>query len=83
MTNLRNVISQEDIKLLSKSFRLKRLFGEEQSVRLAMAISTYETMFGDYKLYLDESENLEDLSVDFIIDTAVRVLEYVSIQVIK
>ena len=81
--NLKNTITDEDIKLLAKSFRLKKLFAEEQSVRLAKELATYDTMFGDYRLYLDESKDMEQLSVDFIIDTAVKVLENMSIQVIS
>ena len=81
--NLKNTITDEDIKLLAKSFRLKKLFAEEQSVRLAKELATYDTMFGDYKIYLDESKDMENLSVDFIIDTAVKVLENISIQVIS
>ncbi|MGM9535868.1 MAG: M16 family metallopeptidase [Intestinibacter sp.] len=81
--NLKNTITDEDIRLLAKSFRLKKLFAEEQSVRLAKELATYDTMFGDYRIYLDESKDMENLSVDFIIDTAVKVLENMSIQVIS
>ena len=81
--NLKNTITDEDIKLLAKSFRLKKLFAEEQSVRLAKELATYDTMFGDYNIYFDESKDMENLSVDFIIDTAVKVLENMSIQVIS
>ncbi|MGN1033631.1 MAG: insulinase family protein, partial [Intestinibacter sp.] len=81
--NLKDTITDEDIKLLAKSFRLKKLFAEEQSVRLAKELATYDTMFGDYKIYLDESKDMENLSGDFIIDTAVKVLENMSIQVIS
>ena len=80
--NLRNKLSKEDIKRLSKSFKLKRLFGEEQSVRLAMQLATYETMFGEYSLYLDESSDLDKLSIDFIIDTAIKVLRNMIVEVI-
>ena len=80
--NLRNKLSKEDIKRLSKSFKLKRLFGEEQSVRLAMQLATYETMFGEYSLYLDESSDLDKLSIDFIIDTAIKVLRNTIVEVI-
>ncbi|MBS6183790.1 MAG: pitrilysin family protein [Clostridium celatum] len=80
--NLRNKLSKEDIKRISKSFKLKRLFGEEQSVRLAMQLATYETMFGEYSLYLDESSDLDKLSIDFIIDTAIKVLRNMIVEVI-
>lgn len=78
----RKILTNEEVKKLIKSFKLKRLFGEEQSVRLAKEIATYDTMFGDYKLYIEESKNLEDLSVDFIIDTAIKVLNNMTVQVI-
>ena len=81
--NLKNTITDKDVKLFAKSFRLKKLFAEEQSVRLAKELATYDTMFGDYKIYLDESKDMESLSVDFIIDTAVKVLENMSVQVIS
>lgn len=80
---LKNTINTEYLKVLAKSFKLKRLFAEEQSVRLAKELATYDTMFGDYNIYLDESKNLEDLSLDFIIDTAVKVLKNMSIQIIN
>ena len=66
-----------------KSFKLKRLFANEQSVRLAMGISTYDTMFGDGYLYLDECENLDKMPISFIIDTAVKVLNNMTVQVIS
>lgn len=81
--NLKNTISDKEIKALVKSFKLKKLFAEEQSVRLAKELATYDIMFGDYKIYLDESNDLDNLSVDFIIDTAVKVLENMSIQIIS
>ena len=80
---MKNTINTEYLKVLAKSFKLKRLFAEEQSVRLAKELATYDTMFGDYNIYLDESKNLEDLSLDFIIDTAVKVLKNMSIQIIN
>lgn len=79
---LKSNIVRDDINKLIKSFKLKRLFGEEQSVRLAMQLATYETMFGEGSLYLNESKRLETLSIDFIFDTAVKVLGNMSLQVI-
>ena len=61
---------------------MKRLFADEQSVRLAMQIATYDTMFGDGLLYLDESEDLNKMPVSFIIDTAIKVFSKMTIQVI-
>ena len=78
----REKLQKKDIEALIKSFRLKRLFADEQSVRLAMQLATYDTMFGDGLLYIDETENLNKMPVDFIINTANKVFENMSIQVI-
>ena len=78
----RNILKKNDVEALIKSFRLKRLFADEQSVRLAMQIATYDTMFGDGLLYLDESEDLNKMPVSFIIDTAIKVFSKMTIQVI-
>lgn len=79
----REKLKKEDIEKLIKSFRLKRLFANEQSVRLAMGISTYDTMFGDGMLYIDETEDLDKMPIDYIIDTANKVLNNMTVQVIK
>ena len=78
----RHILKKNDVEALIKSFRLKRLFADEQSVRLAMQIATYDTMFGDGLLYLDESEDLNKMPVSFIIDTAIKVFRKMTIQVI-
>ena len=51
-------LSKEDIEGFIKSFKLKRLFNEEQSIRLSNAIAMYDIMFKNYQVYLDEIENL-------------------------
>ena len=79
----REKLKKEDIEKLIKSFRLKRLFANEQSVRLAMGISKYDTMFGDGMLYIDETEDLDKMPIDYIIDTANKVLNNMTVQVIK
>ncbi len=79
----RSKLQKDDIESLIKSFRLKRLFANEQSVRLAMGISTYDTMFGDGMLYIDETENLDKLPIDYIIDTANKVFKNMTVQVIS
>ena len=48
-----------------------------------MGISTYDTMFGDGMLYIDETENLDKLPIDYIIDTANKVLINMPVQVIS
>ena len=79
----RAILKKDDIESLIKSFRLKRLFANEQSVRLAMGIATYDTMFGDGMLYIDETENLDKLHIDYIIDTANKVFKNMTVQVIN
>ena len=79
---LSNKLQKEDIDSLIKSFRLRRLFADEQSVRLAMKIATYDTMFGDGVLYINEAEDLDKMPISFIIDTAVKVLRNKSVQIV-
>lgn len=79
----RHILQKSDIETLIKSFKLKRLFANEQSVRLAMGISIYDTMFGDGMLYIDETENLDKIPIDYIINTANKVLKNMTVQVIS
>lgn len=80
--NLETYITKERIKQFIKTLKLKRLFREEQSIILAKELSTYDTMFGDYKIYNEELENLDEITVEFIIETAWKVLRDPSIEVI-
>ena len=75
--------NDEDIEKLKKSFKLRRLFREEQSIVLAKELSTYETMFLDHNVYVDESEVLDDINSKLILDTAKRVLKNSLIQIVK
>lgn len=79
----RKKLKKENLENLIKSFRLKRLFANEQSVRLAMGISTYDIMFGDGMLYIDETEDLDKMPIGYIIDTAKKVLNNMTVQVIS
>lgn len=79
----REKLNKEDIDKLIKSFKLKRLFASEQSVRLAMGIATYDTMFGDGNLYLDEVQGLDKMPINYIIDVANKVLSNMIIQVVS
>ncbi|WP_291650443.1 pitrilysin family protein [Clostridium sp.] len=76
-------ISDEDILDFIKSMKLKRWFREEQNIILAKELSTYSTMFGDYKIYLEEFINLESINKKYILDVAKKVLKNKSIQVIS
>ncbi|WP_195999819.1 pitrilysin family protein [Clostridium sp. 1001271B_151109_B4] len=79
----REKLKKEDVEKLIKSFKLKRLFSNEQSVRLAMGIATYDIMFGDGMLYIDETEDLNKMPIDYIVDTAKKVLKDMTVQVIS
>lgn len=78
-----NEVSEGDLKRLIKTIKLKRLFYEEQGVRLAKELATYNSMFGDYNLYLDEINGLESFSKEFILDVALKVLKNPSIEVVS
>lgn len=71
-----------DISSLGKSLKLKRLFREEQNIIAAKELSTYSTMFGDYKIYNDEIEGLEDITINEILEVAKKVLRNSSTEII-
>lgn len=76
-------IDQKSIEQLIKNFKLKRLFREEQSIVLAKELATYDTMFGDYKIYIDEVNNLDLLTSEDIFKVGSRVLENLTIQIVE
>lgn len=76
-------ISDNDILDFIKSIKLKRWFREEQNIILAKELSTYSTMFGDYKTYSDEFNNIDFINKNYILDVAKKVLKNKSIQVIS
>lgn len=79
----KEVINDENIDKLVKSYKLKRLFREEQSIILAKELATYETMFGNYKIYMDEINDLNTLSKEMIFEVGKRVLTNLTIQIIE
>lgn len=81
--NLKNTISEAELLKWKKSFKLKRLFREEQSIVLAKELSTYETMFNDYRVYINETEDIDDIDIDFIVDTSEKVFKNKLVQIIK
>ena len=76
-----NKVNEDDIKSIIKSFKLKRLFREEQSIVLAKEIATYDSMFGDGKLYIDEIKELEKIKVKDIFDIGMKVLNKKSVEI--
>ncbi len=81
--NLKNTNSEVELLKWKKSFKIKRLFREEQSIVLAKELSTYETMFNDYRVYIDETEDIDDIDIDFIIETLDKVFKNKLVQIIK
>lgn len=80
--NLENYINEDRIKQFIKTLKLKRLFREEQSIVLAKELSTYSTMFNDYKIYSEEFNDLDEITTEFIVETAWNVLKNPSIEII-
>ena len=76
-------IDRKSIEQLIKNFKLKRLFREEQSIALAKELATYDTMFGDYKIYIDEVNDLDLLTSEDIFEVGSRVLEKLTIQIVE
>ena len=81
--NLKETLKEDDVLTWKKSFKLKRLFREEQSIVLAKELSTYDTMFKDYKIYISETEDINDINLEFILKTAKKVLQKPLIEIIK
>lgn len=78
-----DILTENKIEELCKGFRLKKLFREEQTIQLAKELSTYEVMFGDYKLYENMLDGMSSFSGEFIISVAKKVLSNISIEIIS
>ncbi|MGG7178774.1 M16 family metallopeptidase [Clostridium paraputrificum] len=78
----KEVLTKEKIKELSKSIKLKKLFKEEQSIRLANNLATYSVMFKDYRIYEGILDGMEEIEPSKVIDIAKRVLKNPSIEII-
>jgi len=79
---LKQQIQINEIEQLIKNFKLKRLFREEQSIVLAKELATYDTMFNDYKKYIDEISELDVLTKEMIFEVGSKVLKNLTIQII-
>lgn len=77
------IFTKDKIEELAKSIKIKKLFREEQSIVLAKELSTYELMFGDYKIYDNMTEEMDKYSEEFIISVAKKVLTNLSIQIVS
>ncbi|WP_297423106.1 pitrilysin family protein [Clostridium sp.] len=74
---------KKQLKQLMKNFRLKKLFREEQSIVLAKELATYDSMFGDYKIYIGEADELDKVTSEMVFDIGSRVLKKMTIQIIE
>lgn len=83
LDSLEQYRDMKQIEQLIKNFKLKRLFREEQSIILAKELATYDSMFGDYKIYTDEIIGLDELSSEDILRVGNKVLEKMTIQIIE
>lgn len=70
------------LESLIKSYKLKRLFREEQSIILAKELATYDTMFGDYKIYENELGKIDEITETDILNSAKKVLKNSAVQVV-
>lgn len=70
------------LESLIKSYKLKRLFREEQSIILAKELATYDTMFGDYKIYENELGKIDEINEVDILNSAKKVLKNSAVQVV-
>ena len=62
--------------------KLRRWFREEQNIILAKELSTYNTMFGDYKVYSEEFNNLINIDKKYILNVVKKVFKDKSIEII-
>lgn len=76
-------MDKSQFERLIKSFKLKRLFREEQSIVLAKELATYDCMFGDYEIYTDEVNELDELTPESVFKIGNKVLEKMTIQIIE
>ena len=79
---LEQCLDEKQIEQLIKNFKLKRLFREEQSIVLAKELATYDTMFGDCKIYMDEINELDVLNNKMIFEVGNRILKSLTVQII-
>nr|WP_286172848.1 pitrilysin family protein [Caproiciproducens sp. MSJ-32] len=75
-------IKENDLQDFIKVLKLKRWFREEQNIILAKELSSYSTMFNDYKIYSEEFNNIEKIDKKIICSTVKKVFKRRSIQII-
>lgn len=79
----KEALTNEKVKSLVKSIKLKKYFKEEQSVRRTNNIATCNVMYNRIEEYNTMFDKIESLGTDKIINTASKVLKKPSIQIIS
>jgi predicted Zn-dependent peptidase len=76
-------ISDETIINNSRMIRLKRELRLEKSIILCKELSTYELMFGDASIFLDEVEDLQTITQEEISKVIHKVFSNPTIQIVR
>lgn len=74
--------TEEKIKNIIKSLKLKRILGLEKSISLSFNICIFDIMYEDYNVLFNEYD-IEDITEDEILKVANKVLKNPTIQIIK
>ncbi|WP_294405150.1 pitrilysin family protein [uncultured Clostridium sp.] len=80
--NNESLVDEIQLKSLIKSYKLKKLFREEQSIIAAKELATYDTMFGDYSIYADEIKEIDKITQNDILNAAKKVFKGSAIQIV-
>lgn len=83
LTEIINSMEEEEIEQLVKKMKLRRYFIEEQSIRLANLLSTYDRMFGDYKIYPAEVDFSSVVKKKEIIRVVEKLFKNPCIQIVE
>ncbi|WP_411168109.1 M16 family metallopeptidase [Clostridium sp. MB05] len=75
-------ITKEDLAIFIKTMKLKRLFREEQNIILAKELSTYNTMFRDENIYLEEFNEIDNIDKSFIYEVVKKVFNSKTIEIV-
>lgn len=74
--------SEDKIRDLSKSIKLKRQLKLEKSIQLCKELTTYELMYGSAEKVYEEVENLEYINEQKILEVINKVLKDPTIQIL-
>ncbi|OOM77029.1 insulinase [Clostridium sp. BL-8] len=83
LSDFKERINEKQLNQLIKNFKLQRLFKEEKSIILAKELATYDCMFGDYNIYIDEIYNLSELTSEMVFEIGSKVLKNITIEIIN